>query len=422
MALTDVKVRNLKYDPHGAKKQKYYDGQGLFADVQKTCITWRYDYVCPITGKKKTITIGKYPAVTLLEARKKRDEYRRLIVAGDDPIAEKEKTKHVKAVELNSTFKYYADELIANKEKAKHGNTSQVQSLLDNYILPYIGNMPVKNISTKLLKDEIINRIEQKGYFSVSANVRTVIKQALDLAIDDNIIEINPAQRLKTTPYKTRNHPAVTNIRDLPQVLNVIWQYAENPKVRNIAVPYILMMCVYTWQRPSEIRELTWDKIDFDNQCIAHNAYKTGQSHIIPLSHQAMEIIQRLHQINGDKHYIFASHKKMIGCICRRHVAGSLRNLGLQNIQTAHGFRATARTIIREKLKYPFSEILEMQLGHAKKNSNGTAYDRTSFLDERREIMQRWADFVDAVRNGEDVERFIYRYEVPPVNKLRFVV
>lgn len=415
MQLTDSKIRHLKYHTDGSKRQKYSDGGQLYLEVKPNGKKfWYMDYKTPYTKKRKTLAFGEYPLVSLADARKKRDTAKHLLTKNLDPSIEQKKRYLQQQEILNCTFAKYTKEYLENVQRnLSHSTYISRKAVLNRYILPYIAHIPITHISTKLLKEELFKRPAVAKSKSIEKKIKTITKAIFELAIDDEIIEHNPAIKLKPRPFIAQHFPAVTDPAQLAKILQLIFNYQQTGS--NALA--LLKLCAYLWQRPSEIRTLTWDKVDFVNKRLVYQVSKTKQEHIVPLSTQAMNIFLQLKN-QQQTSYVFPGKQNQY-CLNAMAAHRILCDLGLKNIQTVHGFRATARTMIEEVLKYPRPHIIEFQLAHRIKDPNGRAYNRTKFIDERYELMQRWADYIDALRLGHNTDRFVYRFIELPLYSLQ---
>ena len=206
-------------------------------------------------------------------------------------------------------------------------------------------------------------------------------------------ITVELAGELK--PVKGGNHAAFTKPHDVAPFLNVIDGYQGSFVVKCALQLLPLVFC-----RPGELRAAEWAEFDFDNRVwdIPAERMKLKKAHLVPLSDQAVEILKSLHSLTGAGRYLFPSHRSSLRCMSDNALNGAIRRMGYTKEEmTAHGFRAMARTMIEERLKYQ-EKLIEIQLSHKTLSQNGTAYDRTDFLDERIEMMQKWADYLDELK------------------------
>lgn len=227
----------------------------------------------------------------------------------------------------------------------------------------------------------------------------------LKLPFKKRLITYNPAYDITLPKPIKGHHNAIVNEAELKGMLQKIWRYhTDNPRAR-IRTEMALKLSAYIYQRPNEIRELLWEHVDFENHRLCFSASKTNQDHIIPLSRQAFDILKQLEDIRTTSIFVFPSVKTPDESMSPDTVRQALNKIGYQGKHTAHGFRATARTILGEEIEYRI-DIIEHQLAHTVRDPNGTAYNRTKFLRRRRELMQLWADYLDTLRQGGDVSVF----------------
>ncbi len=227
----------------------------------------------------------------------------------------------------------------------------------------------------------------------------------LKLALKKRIISYNPAYDITLPKPIKGNHNAIVSERELKELLIKIWQYrAENPRARK-RTELALKLSAYIYQRPNEVRGLLWESVDFENHCLSFKASKTYQDHIVPLSRQSFDILKELEQLKTTSKFVFPSTKTNLECMSEDTIRQALIRLGYKGKHTAHGFRATARTLLGEEIEYRI-DIIEHQLAHTVKDPNGTAYNRTKFLRRRKQLMQLWSDYLDTLRQGGDVSIF----------------
>ncbi|MFW6551378.1 tyrosine-type recombinase/integrase [Acinetobacter baumannii] len=401
--LTAKTVKNLTY--RADCSNKYADGGGLYLFITANGSKyWRMNYRRPITKKENTLAIGVYPTITLEQARLKRDEFKKMLTNGIDPAEERNNLKRNQKTELENTFGKFAAEWLAIREQEGKSDRETIRKL-NKDILPFIGDMPVTALNTEQLERDVTNSLVERGALESARRVKSIINMVLKLPLRRRIIQYNPAPEI-TLPKPIRgNHKAIVSEKELQELLRKIWRYrVDNPRARK-RTELAMKLSVYIFQRPNEIRGLLWESVDFDNSCLAFAASKTYQEHIVPLSRQAFDILKELENMRTSSKYVFPSIKTSLECMSEDTIRQALIRIGYHGKHTAHGFRATARTILDEEIEYR-TDIIEHQLAHRVKDPNGTAYNRTKFLRRRRELMQLWADYLDTLRQGGDVSTF----------------
>lgn len=403
--LTAREVKNLSYEVGGAKKQRFPDGGGLYLLItENNSKYWRIDYRRPVSQKYNTLAVGTYPEVTLEQARLKRDEAKKMLANGIDPAEERNSIKNKQKTNLENTFQRYAAEWLKIRELENKVDSETIRKL-NKDILPFIGSMPVTSLTVEQLERDVTDEIVKRGALESARRIKSIMGMVLKLPLRKRVITYNPAYDITLPqPIKT-NHKAIVNEKELKELLVKIWRYcAENPRARK-RTELALKLSAYIYQRPNEVRHLLWESVDFDNQCLSFVASKTHQDHIVPLSRQTFDILKELEELRTTSKYVFPSVKTPLESMSEDTIRQALIRLGFQGRHTAHGFRATARTILGEEIEYR-TDIVEHQLAHTVKDPNGTAYNRTKFLRRRKQLMQLWADYLDTLRQGGDVSVF----------------
>jgi integrase len=403
--LTAREVKNLSHEVGGAKKQRFPDGGGLYLLItENNSKYWRIDYRRPVSQKYNTLAVGTYPEVTLEQARLKRDEAKKMLANGIDPAEERNSIKNKQKTNLENTFQRYAAEWLKIRELENKVDSETIRKL-NKDILPFIGTMPVTNLTVEQLERDVTDAIVKRGALESARRIKSIMGMVLKLPLKKRVITYNPAYDITLPqPIKT-NHKAIVNEKELKELLVKIWRYcAENPRARK-RTELAIKLSAYIYQRPNEVRNLLWESVDFDNQCLSFVASKTHQDHIVPLSRQVFDILKELEELRTTSKYVFPSVKTPLESMSEDTIRQALIRLGFQGRHTAHGFRATARTILGEEIEYR-TDIVEHQLAHTVKDPNGTAYNRTKFLRRRKQLMQLWADYLDTLRQGGDVSVF----------------
>ncbi|KFN39993.1 integrase [Smithella sp. F21] len=399
MSLTDTKVHNAK------PREKFYkltDGDGLYLHVAETGgKLWRFRY--RFAGKEKLLSLGSYPEISLLDARKKRDEARRQVANDIDPGAVRKAQKQAKAEETE-TFEVIAREWHSKfKPIWAESHSSRVLSRLEQNVFPYIGSKPISQIKAPELLG-VLRRIEARGIVHSAHNIRGICGQIFRYAVATGRAEHDPSAALRgaLTPVKTIHRAAITEPERAGELLRAIDGYRGS-----FVVQCALKFAPLTFVRPGELRHAEWSEIDFDKSewNIPADKMKMKYPHLVPLSKQAIEILTELKKLTGNGKYVFPG-RTSARPMSNNAILAALRYMGFEKTEmSGHGFRAMARTILDEVLQVR-PDFIEHQLAHAVKDPLGRAYNRTQHLEERRRMMQTWADYLDGLRQGAKVIPF----------------
>lgn len=396
MALSDAKIRTAKPQ---IKPFKLFDEKGLYLLVNPNGSKyWRHKY--RFNGKENLASYGVYPEVSLAEAREKRDAARKLLSNGTDPNRAKQAEKATKALMSVNSFEAVAREWHKMQSNTWVDSHSQrVLRRLESKFFPWIGKLPVADIDPPELLQQL-RRIEARGTLDTAHRCWQYLRSIFSYAIATGRATRNPATDIEgsLTPTKGKHFPAVTDPKEVGELLRTIYGYEGT-----FVVSSALKLCPLVFVRPGELRQAKWKDIDLEDSTWTFAASKTQQAHVVPLSKQAKEILTELEPLTGDGEYVFTGGRDPKRPMSDNAILGALRGMGIPKEKTTgHGFRATARTLLEEELGYP-KHIIEHQLAHVVKDANGAAYNRTKMLKERREMMQRWADYLDALRVGGNV-------------------
>lgn len=396
MPLTDVAIRNAK---PADKPYKVADEKALHLLVTPAGgKLWRFKY--RFGGKEKVLALGAYPDVSLSRARERRDEARRLLAEGVDPGARRKAEKAAAAV----TFQGVAEEYIAQRRGILAPTTLRKLEDRLKWLYRYVGDKPVNAVTAADIL-EPLRAIEKAGKGETAARTRVAAGQVFRFAVATARAEVDPTAALRgaLAPVKGRHHAAVTEPKAFGGLLRAVEGYEGEPVTRAA-----LRLLPLVFVRPGELRMARWAEIDLDagTWLIPAGRMKMKADHIVPLSRQAVAILRELHPLTGRREFVFPSFRRRDRSISDGTLNASLRRLGFsKTTATAHGFRASARTLLDEVLGFRV-DLIEHQLAHAVRDPNGRAYNRTAFLPERAAMMQAWADYCDKLRTGADVIPF----------------
>jgi len=390
--MTDVQARKLK--AKDGKSATLFDGGGLYllAEVSGNK-GWRLKY--RYHGKQKLISLGVYPETSLADARKLRTKARKLIKQGIDPIQTRtDEKQHQRKIQEN-TFKKVAMEWHENQTNLAATTKQLHMRRLERDILPTIGDVPISEISPKLILDQVLRPMETRGVGEMTARVKSIISQIFRYGVACGYVERDITTDLSGALKKViRGHrAAITDPSQLADLLKAIDNY-EGYKI----VKYALQILPLVFVRPGELRAMKWSDIDFDNAEWRYTISKTKTEHIVPLSKQSLVILKSIQHLTGAGELVFPSIRSVARPISDNTLNAALRRMGYSKEEvSAHGFRATARTILEEVL-HERVEYIEHQLAHSVKDALGRAYNRTKHLTERHRMIQLWADYLDQIK------------------------
>ena len=363
---------------------------------------WRFKY--RFDEKEKLLTFGTYPEISLADARQRRDEARKQIAHGIDPGAVRKAQKQAETSETE-TF-----EVITREWHTKFtptwtpGYAEKLLSALDRDVFPWLGTRPIKKLKAPELL-AALRRIESRGTLETAHRMRGLLGQIFRYAVATGRAERDPAADLRgALPQPNeRHHAAITDPKEVAPLLRAIDGYQGH-----FVVKCALRLAPMLFVRPGELRHAEWAEIDLDEAAwnIPAHKMKMKEPHLVPLSHQAVEILRELQPLTGAGRYVFPSARSFSRPMSNNAILAALRRMGYdKDTMTGHGFRAMARTILDEVLQVR-PDYIEHQLAHAVRDPNGRAYNRTAHLAKRRKMMQTWADYLDGLKAGAVVVPF----------------
>lgn len=404
--LTDMQPRTAKPKD---KPYKLTDGGGMYLLVNPDGAKyWRMGY--RFDGTSKLLAFGKYPQVTLAEARDKRTAARKLLNDGIDPSQHKKDQDRVKGEKAAQTFERLAREWHANKLSAWHETTAKdTLRRLEIDIFPQIGTMPIAAITHQHMI-AALRKIESRGAHEVAHRVKATCARIFSYANQQGIENRNPALDLRDVlkPVQAGHFAAITS-DELPAFLAAM---EKNDARLFLPTRIVLRLMMLLFVRTSELITTPWSEIDLDagEWVIPWQRMKRGKltvnpdktNHHVCLSSQALELLRELHKLTGGGKYLFPNQRDHEKPMSNGAILMALKRMGYQNKMTGHGFRALAMSTIKEKLGYRH-EVVDRQLAHAQKDKVASAYDRATFLAERKKMMQEWADYLDTIEQGGKV-------------------
>lgn len=400
MPLTDTTIRNAKPD---VKPIRLFDGGGLYLEISPSGGKWwRLKY--RFDGKEKRLSLGVYPDVGLKDARKRRDDARTLLADGVDPGEARKAAKAANAEQASNTFEAVAREWYAKAYADKADSTREkTMTRLVQDVFPLIGHMPVSAIEAAHIRG-VLERIEQRGALDIAKRVFNYVGRTLRYADSRGLVARDVSAsidlNLILTQRDTKHHAALIDPAAVGGLMRAIDGFTGG-----FVTVCALKLSALTFVRPGELRHAEWAEIDLDGATwsIPGNKMKMKADHIVPLSVQAVAILRELHAVTGRGRYVCPSERGGSRPMSENTINAALRRMGFTREEmTAHGFRATARTLLDEVLDFR-PDFIEHQLAHAVKDPNGRAYNRTAHLPERRKMMQAWADYLDKLKTGAQV-------------------
>ena len=403
MALSDVKVRTAKPE---AKAYKLTDGDGMVLLVHPNGSKyWRLRY--RFDGKEKMLALGIYPEVTLADARARRDEARKQLANGIDP-SDKKKTDKIEQAETR-TFKEVAIEWHATNKKWSKDHSNRVLKTLEDNLFPSIGKCNIAELKTRDLLAPI-KAVEKSGRLEVASRLQQRTTAIMRYAVQSGLTDYNPAQEMAgAVATAKRQHRPALELSRTPELLHRIDTYTGRPLTR-LAIEMTLLVFI----RSSELRFARWSEIDFETAMWtipadreplegvkhSHRGSKMRTPHLVPLSLQALAVLEKIKRLNGNRDLIFVGDHDPRKPMSENTVNNALRVMGYNTkVEVCgHGFRTMACSSLIESGMWS-KDAVERQMSHQERNSVRASYiHKAELLDERRLMLQWWADFLDANR------------------------
>lgn len=415
LALSDTTIRSLKPgDPRG----RLSDAGGLYLLpwVKGGAHGWRLDYT--IEGCRKTISLGTYPETGLKLAREKAAEARALVAAGIDPSKQRKAQRAAQArareavalraagKALPGSFEHLAREWFQIRQRELAPSYAvKVIARLENDVFPWIGRHPIGDITAPMVLD-MLRKLEFRSVVETEHRILILCNQVFRYAVATGRITSNPARDLRDALPSTvvRHFPAITTPERLGELLRACAGYRGSHVARAaLALAPMLLL------RPGELRKAAWSEIDLDAALWTIPAERMkgtrkekadSKPHLVALPSQAVDILRDLRVFTGPDGLVFRGERFHDRPMSENTINAALRTMGFSGDEVvAHGFRATARTLLAERLGFPM-HVIEAQLAHTVRDTNGRAYNRTEWLAERKAMLQEWADYLDLLRAG----------------------
>lgn len=381
------------------KSYKLSDGRGLYLEISPSGGKWwRYKY--RFDGKEKRISLGTYPDISLAKARDNHIAARKLLAEGIDPSEDRKSKKAIKKINAENSFEQVARAWWKSHMQNKAAShKDKVIRRFELYLFPWIGNKPISDITSPQIL-EVIRRIEKLNIAETAHRTLQTAGQVFRYAVQNGYALRDVTVDLKGAipPTTTKHMAAFTEPKQIAELLRAIDGFKGT-----LTVQCALKLSPLVFVRPSELRQARWKDIDLDAGQWCYLVSKTKTDHLVPLSTQAVEILRTIQPLSGHGEYVFQGGHSPLRPMSEAAINAALKRMGYdtQSEITGHGFRAMARTILHERLNID-PHIIEHQLAHKVPDTLGAAYNRTKFIDQRKIMMQSWADYLDALKEIKD--------------------
>lgn len=405
--LTDVQCKNAVCPPD-KRRIRLADSGGLYLEVAPNgSKRWFWKY--RLGGLEKRMALGSYPDVGLMAVRKDRDKAKQAKTDGADPVQARKVDKLKARLPDSATFKDVAQEWYAKRVShwsPSHADRSLRQ--LERDLYPWIGDRPIAQIQALELL-EVLKKVEERGAIETADRVLMLARQIWDYwlpAAGASQRNITEGLKARLTPYRVKHFPAIVEPRQFGELLRAIPEYKGGVIVRTA-----LQLAPLLYQRPGNLRMMEWSELDLEGALWTIPSAKmkrtksekeNGEDHVVPLPTQAVDLLRSIQAITGRSRYVFPGERSHDRPMSDGSVRAALYSLGFGKVQSWHGFRASARTMLVDELNLDHL-VIEANLAHAVKDANGRSYNRTQYLKQRFEQIQRWADYLDKLRKGADV-------------------
>ena len=397
MALTDKAIRAAK---HGEKPVRLFDGGGLYLELAPNGGKWwRLKY--RFAGKEKRLSLGVYPHVALKQARGRRDDAKRLLANGVDPSEQRKATKAIVTERAANSFEAVGREWFASfSKKWVKGHSDKILRRLERNVFPYLGGRPIAEITSRELL-AVLRKVESRGAIETAHRTKQNCSQVFRYAAATGRADRDPTIELRgaLAPTSERHHPSITDPKDIGALLRAIDGYEGSPVTK-----CALRLAPLTFVRPGELRRAEWSEFNLGKAewRIPAARMKMREPHIVPLSTQAIAVLEELQPLTGRGSYVFPGARTNGRPMSENTVNAALRRLGYgKDEMTGHGFRSMASTHLNEQGWH--RDAIERQLAHAERDDVRAAYNFAEHLPERRRMMQAWADYLDALKAGAKV-------------------
>ena len=405
--LTDITCR-AAICPPDKRRARFADSGGLYLEVSPSGSKrwfWKYYFA----DKERRLAIGSYPAVPLKQARSDRDAARKVLASGSDPAKRRQIERLEARMHAINTFEAVARELHSTKASGWSAQyAARWLERMEKDLFPWLGSVPLPEITAPMLLNTL-RRIEKRGARETAHTLRQTAGQVFRYGIATGRCERNPAPDLHGAlqPLNVKHMAATLEPAKAGELMRAMHDYPGQPVTRAS-----LLLSALLFQRPGNMRHMEWAEIDMNTALWTIPAAKmkrtvygktNGRPHLVPLPQQALDLLRELHPLTGSSPYVFPSLISPKRPMSENTLRVALRRMGYTNDDmTPHGFRAMARTIMVEKLNM-HPDVIEAQLAHGKSGPLGAAYDRAEFLEQRRNMMDAWAGYLDQLREGAKI-------------------
>jgi integrase len=393
--LTETAIKALKATENPYKRS---DEKGLFMLITPAGgRLWRFKY--RYEGREKLIGLGSYPEVSLKIARERRDEARKNVALGIDPSAKRQAEK----ASLSDTFESLAREWMElQRNKLAPATFAKAVWIFEKWVFPYIGNRAIAGITAPNML-ALLRRIETKGKHETAHRTKQRCGQVFRFAVTTGRADVDPTAALRgaLAPVVTTKHAAITEPARVGELLRAIDGFNGQPSTM-----LALRLAPLVFVRPGELRRAEWSEFTLDGKepewRIPAEKMKMRESHIVPLSRQAVALLRELLPVTGPEGLVFPSVRTRARPISENTINAALRSLGYASDEmTGHGFRSLASTLLNEQNYHP--DLIELQLAHKERNQVRAAYNKATRLPERRQMMQAWSDYLDRLKAGNNI-------------------
>ena len=375
-----------------AKIYELSDGDGLSLAITPThSKIWRHKYTHPFSQRRKTITYGAYPAISLSDARQRRASDKALIAKGIDPLSHRQLTDKNKKLAQDHTLISVASQwMTIKKSEVTESYAADIWRSLELHVFPTLGPKPIHELRAPMVI-EAIKPLEAKGTLETIKRVNQRINEIMIWSVNTGLIDANPLAGIRHAFLK----PVKSKLPSLPpSELPALFLSISKANIK-IVTRRMMYWLLHTMVRPSEGAGTQWSEIDTDNRVwkIPAHRMKKGKPHAVPLSDQALGIIESMRAISGHKQFVFPSDIHPSQSINPQTANATLKRLGYNGKLVAHGFRSIASTYLNESGHPP--DLIEAALAHVDKNEVRAAYNRASYLEQRRDLMKAWSHYID---------------------------
>jgi integrase len=398
--LTDTEIKRAKA---AEKAYSMGDGGGLYLWVKPTGgKLWRWSY--RYEGKEKLMSLGKYPDVSLAQARERHSEARKLLATGVDPMAQRKAEKTAEKIAVENSFQSVTTQWLEHWQEGKSPrHVDSVRRRMEADILPCLGARPIAEIEAPELV-AMANAIQDRGALDIAKRALETVGQVFRYGIAHGYAKRNPATEIRPSDI-LKSSPKINYARidakELPTLLRRIEVY-QGKQVTRLAMKLMSM----TFVRTTELIEAKWGEFDLENARwdIPAERMKMRTPHIVPLARQALEVLEMLRDFTGCNEWLFPGDLNAAQPMSNNTILAALKRMGYKGRMTGHGFRGLASTILHEQ-GYSHDHI-ELQLAHAPRNAVSAAYNHALYLEPRARMMQDWADFLERTQRGGKVLPF----------------